>query len=51
MQDTEGHMVGPVSQHIKNYTGQTSILKIWSRRHVHKVGMSKGVNPEQSKKP
>ena len=51
MQETEGHMAGPVSQPIKMYTAQTSILKIWSRRHVHKVGMNKGVNPEQSKKP
>jgi len=27
VQDTEGHMAGPVYQPIKNYTSQTSILK------------------------
>jgi hypothetical protein len=27
VQDTEGHNAGPVNQPIKNYTGQTSILK------------------------
>ena len=52
MQDTEGHMAGPVSQSIKNYTGQTSILKKYGADDMFtKWEWIKAQNPEQSKKP